>query len=328
VTDGPGQGTSVCAMLLSIALLVVGLVVLIRASDQLVLGSARLATVLRLSSVVIGVVVIGFGTSAPELLVTGLAAAEGLFDLGVGNIIGSNVANVLLVLGAAAIIGPITVGRGLRTREVPISLATVLMFAWAIQGRLRVIEGILLSAALVIALVAVIILSRDDDELLPDEIGPLRREDIALGRESVRTLLGLLFTVAGAQMVVTGAGSIAAQFGIDEGFVGLTLVAVGTSLPELAASIQAVRRAESGLLIGNLLGSNLFNATAVGAVIVWSGAALDQTVGPALTGPATLVMVGAVGVVSLLLVLRDTLRRGVGIALVAGYFVAMGVLAL
>jgi cation:H+ antiporter len=105
-------------------------------------------------------------------------------------------------------------------------------------------------------------------------------------------------------------------------------VAVGTSLPELAASIQAVRRAESGLLIGNLLGSNLFNATAVGAVIVWSGAALDQTVGPALTGPATLVMVGAVGVVSLLLVLRDTLRRGVGIALVAGYFVAMGVLAL
>jgi len=315
-------------MLLSSALLVVGLVVLIRASDQLVLGSARLATVLRLSSVVIGVVVIGFGTSAPELLVTGLAAAEGLFDLGVGNIIGSNVANVLLVLGAAAIVGPITVGRGLRTREVPISLLTVLLFAWSIQGPLRIIDGLLLVAALVVSLLAIIILSRDDIELLPDEIGPLRREDIALGRESTRTLLGLVFTVAGAQMVVTGAGSIAAQFGIDEGFVGLTLVAVGTSLPELAASIQAVRRAESGLLVGNLLGSNLFNATAVGAIIVWSGAGLGQTVGSALTGPATIVMLAAVGAVSLILVLRATLRRGIGIALVASYFIAMAALAI
>jgi cation:H+ antiporter len=211
---------------------------------------------------------------------------------------------------------------------VPISLLTVLLFAWSIQGPLRVIDGLLLVAALVVSLLAIIILSRDDIELLPDEIGPLRREDIALGRESTRTLLGLVFTVAGAQMVVTGAGSIAAQFGIDEGFVGLTLVAVGTSLPELAASIQAVRRAESGLLVGNLLGSNLFNATAVGAIIVWSGAGLGQTVGSALTGPATIVMLAAVGAVSLILVLRATLRRGIGIALVASYFIAMAALAI
>jgi cation:H+ antiporter len=314
-------------MLLALLLLAGGLVLLVRASDVLVESSARLAIVLRMTPVVIGVVVIGFGTSTPELLVSGLAAAEGLFNLGVGNIIGSNVANVLLVLGIAAIVAPVTVELSVLRREVPLSLLAVLVFAWAIQGQLRAIDALVLAALLVVTLVVVLVLANRDGPALPDDVAELRAEDVAVGRESVRAVLGLTFTLAGAQMVVVGAGTIAERMGLAEGFVGLTIVAVGTSLPELAAAVQAVRRGESGLLVGNLLGSNLFNATAVGALVVWAGAGVGEQVEPALAGPATIIMIAAVAAVSLLLVVRRRILRLEGAVLLTAYAAAVALLA-
>ena len=314
-------------MLLDLLLLAVGLLMLVRAADVLVESSARLAIVLRMTPVVVGVVVIGFGTSAPELLVSGLAAAEGLFNLGVGNIIGSNVANMLLVLGVAALVAPVTVQLSVLQREVPLSLLAVVVFAWAIQGPLRRIDALVLVALLAVTLGIVLLLAKHSTPVLPEEVVELRAEDVAVGRESIRALLGLVFTLAGAQMVVIGAGALAERIGLSEGFVGLTIVAVGTSLPELAAGVQAARRGQSGLLVGNLLGSNLFNAAAVGAVVVWTGSGLGEQVSSQLAGPATLIMVGSVAAVSLLLALRRRIVRLEGIILVGAYVVAVVLLA-
>jgi len=323
------------SLILAAIVLVVGLVLLVMGSDQLVDGSARLSSGLGISPVVVGVVIIGFGTSTPELLVTLLAALEGVFDLGVGNIVGSNIANVLLVLGVAAIVGPVAVGRTTVRREVPLSLLGVAAFAWAIQGQLRRIDAVLLAVLLVTVVSLILWLSRrdaatgepvavmgastDDDD---SDDGPVR-----LGRESVRAVLGLVVTLAGAQAVVVGGGALAVAAGLSEALIGLTLVAVGTSLPELAAAVQAVRRKETDLLVGNILGSNLFNALAVGPVVVWTGATLGRRVDPSLSGNGTLLMLAAVLVVSAMLARRRIGRIG-GIALLVGYAGAVAIMAM
>ena len=319
---------------LSLLVLAVGLVLLVTGADRLVEGCARLSRGMGLSPVVVGVVIIGFGTSTPELLVTLLAALEGVFDLGVGNIVGSNIANVLLVVGVAAVVGPVVVGRTTLRREVPLSRLSVAAFAWAIQGPLRRIDALLLLGLLTIVVGLILSLARRDlrtgassavvagiaelDEL--DE-GPVRT-----GREALRALLGLVATLAGAQAVVLGGGAIAEGAGLSEGLIGLTLVAVGTSLPELAAAVQAVRRHETDLLVGNVLGSNLFNALAVGPVVVWTGANVGRRVDPALAGTATWLMLAAVIAVSLLL-LRRRIGRAGGVALLVAYAAAVAVMA-
>jgi cation:H+ antiporter len=309
--------------LLATLLLVVGLVLLVVGSDQLVAGAARLSSRLGMSPVVVGVIIIGFGTSTPELLVSLLAALEGAFDLGVGNIIGSNIANVLLVLGVAAIAGPVIVGRATVRREVPLSLAGVVAFAWAVQGPLRRVDALLLLAALAAALVVLLVRGRDevDPELEATDVASLR-----IGRESLRALGGLVATLAGAQAVVLGGSALALAVGLSEAFIGLTIVAVGTSLPELAAAVQSVRRRATDLLVGNILGSNLFNALAVGPVVVWTGASLGRVVTPDLAGRATLLMLAAVGAVTLLLA-RRRVDRIAGILLVVAYVASVAIMA-
>ena len=178
-------------MLPSILLLVLGLIVLVQASDQFVLGSARLAVELRLAPVVVGVVIVGFGTSAPELLVSGLAAAQGAIDLGTGNIIGSNIANLLLVLGAAGIVAPLVIESDVLKREVPLSLLAVAAFAWVVQGRLLAGEAVLLGVLLVAVLALILVLSRFGSVRIDPAIEELAKERVSGGREAVRTLLGL-----------------------------------------------------------------------------------------------------------------------------------------
>ncbi len=319
---------------LSLLVLAIGLALLVVGADRLVDGSARLSRGLGLSPVVVGVVIIGFGTSMPELLVTLLAALEGVFDLGVGNIIGSNIANVLLVVGVAAVVGPVVVGPTILRREVPLSLLAVAAFAWAIQGPLRRTDALLLLLLLAAIITAIIMLARRDlragarttvVESLSD-LDDLDDAPVRTGRETVRTLLGLTATLAGAQAVVLGGGAVAEAAGLSEGLVGLTLVAVGTSLPELAAAVQAVRQRATDLLVGNVLGSNLFNSLAVGPVVVWTGAGLGRRVDPALAGTATWAMLAAVVAVSLLL-LRGRLGRTAGVGLLLAYAVAVAFMA-
>jgi cation:H+ antiporter len=297
-------------MLLALLVLVAGLALLTFAADHFVAGAARIAFAYRLSPVVVGAVIIGFGTSTPELLVSAIATVQDSLDIAVGNIIGSNVANLSLVLGIAALVAPIAVSSPTLRREVPLSTGAVLLFAVVVQDRLGVLEGTILLVALIAATGVIVLGARDPADVLGPETEEFVHpsETPVVGREAVRTVLGLLGTLAGAQAVVWAAQSLAATFGLAEGFVGFTVVAVGTSLPELVTSIQAARRGETDLIVGNLLGSNLLNALAVGATAGFLGP--DLLADPSLTGlPVILMALVAIAAATLMATGRTVSRR-------------------
>ncbi|MBI4261600.1 MAG: sodium:calcium antiporter, partial [Actinobacteria bacterium] len=188
-----------------------GLVLLTLASDRFVMGTARIALALRISPVVVGAVIIGFGTSAPELLISGLAAGQGLVGIAVGNIVGSNIANLTLVLGTAALIFPLRATSRTLRRELPLSCLAVFAFALAAQGSLKPVEGVVLLATIV-AVLWWLVSSARRDRRLTEEVEEFVGETpsrISLPRESLRTLLGLAGTLAGAQLLVTGARDVA-----------------------------------------------------------------------------------------------------------------------
>jgi cation:H+ antiporter len=261
-------------VIVTIAALVAGVVLLAYAADQFVLGAARVALIRRLSPLVVGVVIIGFGTSSPELLVSAIAAAGGDPEIAVGNVVGSNIANLSLLVGLGALIVPIAVASSTVRREAPLTVAAMIAFAVAVQGGIGAVEGAVLLVGLGLALWQVTRGSRTspDDPLGPEAVELADATHHSLRAEAVRTVLGLVGTVAGAQLLLWAAVDVADRAGLEEGFVGATLVAVGTSLPELVTVVQSARRRETDLIVGNLLGSNLFNALGVGGVIGLIGA--------------------------------------------------------
>jgi cation:H+ antiporter len=297
-------------VILHILFVGVGLVLLAKAADQFVLGAARIALVLRISAVVVGAVVVGFGTSAPEMLVSGVAAWQGDPEIGVGNVVGSNVANLTLVLGAAVLIVPIGISGSVLRKETPLMVASVALFAWFVQDGITPIEAVILLVALVVSLVLLVATgSSTPDPELEREVAEYadRAHMPRLRVEVVRTIAGLIGTVVGAQLLVTGAVGIADWAGLSGGFVGFTLVAIGTSVPELVTAVAAARAGEPDLIVGNLLGSNLFNSLAVGAVLVLAGSAeLDA---PRLLGVGVGAMVAvALGVWVLMITGRRLVR--------------------
>ena len=255
-------------MVLAVIATLVGLALLVWAAEIFVDGAVALARALDVSPVVIGAVIVGFGTSLPELLVSGVAAAEDDRALGVGNVVGSNVANLSLVLASAGLITVIVAEGEARRLELPLSLLAAGAFALvASDGEITRIEGVGLIVALVVALTVILRTSRPAD---PDLFGPaeeLAAESSSVARELWRSASGLALTAVGAQVAVSGAENVAMELGLSGGFVGFSLVAVGTSLPELVTAVAAVRRGETELVVGNLLGSNIFNSLAVGAAI-------------------------------------------------------------
>lgn len=268
-------------MVASVLGVIVGLAILTYAADHFVIGAARISARLQISPIVVGAIVIGFGTSAPEMVVSGLAAASGSIDLAAGNIVGSSIANLTLVLGIAALITPIAVRSPVLKREAPLALVATVAFAWVAQSSATIVEGVLLAGLLAAAVTLIVVASRRGDPVLSEQVDEfLPTEQPALPRETLRTIVGLLAVLGAAQLLVVNATSIAEQLGLAEGFIGMTVVAVGTSLPELATAVQAARRRETDLLVGNLLGSNLFNAAAVGAITVFlgSGQQIDSTI--------------------------------------------------
>lgn len=319
-------------MLLSIAGIVLGLALLTVAADQFVVGATRIAARLHVSTVVIGAVVIGFGTSAPELVVSVLAGLQGSLDLAVGNIVGSNVANLTLVLGVAALISPVSVDSDVLRREAPLSLGLVLLLGLLLQsGTLTRLHGALLFAGLVGALSMTLWAARRASTAggLPatDTVQEFLQAggQLSLPRESTRTLLGLLGTLGAAQLLVVSASSAARELGLSEAFIGLTVVAIGTSLPELATAVQAARRQETDLLIGNLLGSNLFNSGAVAAAAAFSGA--GQPLGASITGVGTLLMVGVATLATLFMITGRRVHRFEGFVLLTLYVGTLPLLA-
>lgn len=313
---------------------VVGLALLARASDALVVGSSAVASRLGVPALVVGVVVIGFGTSAPELLVSGLAAAGGSPAIGVGTVIGSNIANLSLVLGAAALVAPIAVSAGVVRREAPLALVASVAFAAAVQGGLSRIDGVLLLVLLAGALILLVrwalqarTAGGDGSQDLAEDVGELLSTEVArpLSRVGLQALAGLVGTLVGAEALVWGAVGIARAAALPEGFIGATVVAVGTSLPELVTAAQAARRGETDLIVGNLLGSNLFNALAVGgAVAVIDGGAVVGA-GLRVTGAAAMLVVSALA----MLFMRRRFRvvRWEAATLIAAYVALLPLLA-
>lgn len=314
---------------LGVLAIAAGVVVLAWAADQFVIGAARVALLRRVPAVVVGVVIVGFGTSTPELLVSALAAADGETAVAVGNVVGSNLANLTLLLGLGAIIVPLAVESRTVRREALIVVGATIAFAVAVQGGIRRWEGVVLVVAMAASLVVITRRPRPGVEP-PDQVGVdvvelADTEHHRLSHEAIRTTVGLVGTIASAQLLLWGALRVAAETGLSGGFVGVTLVAVGTSLPELVTVVQSARRQQTDLIVGNLLGSNLFNALAVGGVIgLVGGPAIDDT---SVTVVAAVAAVVAAAAASLAMATRRTVTRTEGAMLVIGYFVALALLA-
>ncbi len=294
-------------MLVGLIFAVGGFVVLAAAADILVSRTARIAIHYRVSSVVVGAVLIGFGTSAPEMVISGLAAAEGELGIGVGNIVGSNVANISLVLAAAAIVRPVPIDDVTLRRQLPISVAAVTVLALAVQGDIKRWEGIVL--ALLIVWFVVYTLRTPRIEALDAQVAG--RISLASGRPGIDFMgaaVGLVGVVLSSWFIVNGASRVADVLDLSGGFVGFTLVAIGTSAPELITSVQAARQGETDLVVGNLLGSNVFNSLAVGGII--------GIVGPGTVEDTRLVGTGSVLMVAIVVVSAVFMihRKEVGLA--------------
>ena len=248
-------------VIVDLGLAVVSLVVLSAAASQFITGAARIATLLGASPLFIGAVLLGVGTSLPDGLVSVFAAANDQGGLALGNVIGSNTFNISVVLGAGAAIVPVAIAVRTLKREALISAAAVALFlAFALIG-LGTVTGLILLALVPVAFW--VIRGNPPD---PSDAGAAK-DSISTTVEVTRSLLGLLLTVVASRLLVDSAGSLATEAGVSQAVIGLTLVAVGTSLPELAVSIQAARQNELDLMVGNVLGSNLINSLLIGGAI-------------------------------------------------------------
>jgi len=245
-------------------LITAGFALLLLGGEFVVRGSVAMATRLGVSPLIVGLTVVGFGTSLPEMVVSVNAALVGAPGLAVGNVVGSNIANILLILGVAAIIAPIAVHPGAVKRDLlGMSAATLVYVALGMSGQIVFWQGVLM----LVALMAYIGFTVWHDNRSNDEAAALHREEAAeIGDLPLRTVAiaaliigGLIAVVVGAEWLVTGATTLATEFGVPEEVIGLTVVALGTSLPELATSMVAAYRGHSDVCVGNVLGSNLFN---------------------------------------------------------------------
>lgn len=255
-------------MLLSVVAILVGLVLLVWSAERFVDGAAASARHLGLSPLLIGMLVIGFGTSAPELMVSALAAGQGNPGLALGNAYGSNIANIGLILGLVALISPLAVHSQVLRQELPLLGIVTLLAAWQLgDGAISHAEAVVLLVVLAAFIGFSIWRGRQagaaEDPLAGDTVESLSIKPMSLTTGVVWTLVGLAMLIVSSRILVWGAVAIAQRFGVSDLIIGLTVVAVGTSLPELASSISALRRREHDLVLGNVVGSNLFNTLGV-----------------------------------------------------------------
>lgn len=246
----------------TLALFVLGLFLLIGGAELLVRGASRLASVFGISRLVIGLTVVAFGTSAPEFAINLRAAFTGNADLAVGNVVGSNIFNVLFILGLSALIVPLVVSIQLVRLDVPIMIgASVMMLIMGLDGVVGWADGLILVTAFVVYTVWTIRESRKQTRAEESSEPPSPQPSLVLQGGYVVAGLGLL--VVGSRWLVDGAVTAAEALGVSELIIGLTIVAAGTSLPELATSVMASIRGERDIAVGNVVGSNIFNVLAV-----------------------------------------------------------------
>lgn len=254
-------------MLEAIAFLIIGLGFLVWSADKLVYGAAALARNFGISPLVIGMTILAMGSSAPEMMVSATAALDGKTDTAVGNVIGSNIANIALILGITALIKPLSISSGVIRRELPLMIGVTLL-AGAIlwDNHLGFYEGVLLFVLFAAFLFAMLQISRSEkkngDAFLDEQESEIP-QGVSNPKAAMWVVLGLIILPLAADMLVDNAVIIAKYFGMSDLVIGLTIIAVGTSLPELAASLAGVMKGEDDMAVGNLIGSNVFNILAV-----------------------------------------------------------------
>ena len=261
-------------MLINFLIFFFGLFLLYLGAEFLVRGASRIALMARISPMIVGVTVVAFGTSSPEIIVSFVAAFSGKPDLAIGNIVGSNIANVGLILGISALIRTVK----LRKTKIAIEVfwmlgASIVFILFSLNGMLEQWEGILLVLALLIFIIVSIKTSikqrHENSEIATEPIGKISNfpKTVQLIIYAIFVLIGIAILVWGSNITIDSAVFIAREFGISEIIIGLTLVAFGTSLPELATAIISIIKKENAILIGNVIGSNIFNILCVGGLV-------------------------------------------------------------
>lgn len=306
-------------MVLAVVLLALGVVLLAGGAEALVRGGAALARRLGLTPLVIGLTVVAFGTSAPELIVSVSSACRGYGDLAVGNVVGSNIFNIAVILGLAAVLAPLQIERAVIRREAPLMLGVMVLAAGLLwSGAVTRLAGIALLVLLAAYTCGGIMLARreaaaDSAVGFDGTAGPVLARGLAVDLGLIAGALGLL--VIGSRFFVDGAMTIARSLGVSEAVLGLTIVAAGTSLPELATSVVAARRREADIAVGNILGSNIFNVLGV--------LGLTAVVRPVRAAGITIldlaVMIGLAAALLPLLATGRRLERWEGALLLAGF---------
>ena len=240
---------------LQIILLFVGFAMLIKGADWFVDGSSGIATKFKIPQLVIGLTIVAMGTSAPEAAVSIAAALKGNADITIGNIVGSNILNILIILGVSALITPLAVAKSTIKVEIPFMIAVTLLLLWmGYNGTVSLLEGIILLVVFLVYLGYLFLLAKNDKNNDEESVN-----DVSVWKSLMWTVVGLVLIVCGSNVTVDAATKIAQIVGLSERFIGLTIVALGTSLPELFTSVSAARKGNADIAIGNIVGSNIFN---------------------------------------------------------------------
>ena len=317
-------------MIENLIAIIAGIALLVWSADRFVMGAAATAEHLNVSPLVIGLVIMGFGTSAPEMMVSSLAAFEGSPGIGIGNAIGSNIANIALVLGATALIMPITVRSNILKREFPLLLVvTAGCGLMLLDYSLDRLDGIILFAGLFLLMAWLIHANREQsgDDSFPPEVEDEIPHDMSMQTALIWTFAGLVVLLLSSRLIVWAAVEIAHTYEVSELIIGLTIIAIGTSLPELAASITAAFKQEHDMAIGNIIGSNLFNIL---GVLALPGLILPSVIDSEVLTRDFMIMAG----LTLLLYLMSTLfkseKRAIGriegVILLSCFFGYLGLL--
>lgn len=288
---------------LAIIAIIIGLAILVWSADTFIDGATDLALRFNVPSFLIGVIILGVGTSAPEMVVSAISAFAGSPGIALGNAYGSNIINITLVLGVTALISPILIRRDVIRHDLMLLMGVTALAAWQLtDGTLSLTDGVVLIGALIAVIAIQIFLTlrnNSSEEIKPDH-------DINTIKAFVTLIIGLALLIASSRAIVWGAVELATLWGMSELLIGLTIVAIGTSLPELVASVTAARRGEHDMALGNIIGSNLFNTLGV--------VGLAAIIHPMSVEPQILyrdmLMVGAVTVLLFILCIVAYKRQG------------------
>ncbi len=301
-------------MMFDVLLIVVGVSLVLFGADKLTEGASALARRMNVPEIIIGLTIVAAGTSAPELFVSIVSALKGTPDMAVGNVVGSNTMNAMLIVGCAAMVAPMTISRSTVKKDIPFSVgASVLLILLAFDSFLGIVDGIILLVGFAIFMTYTLMQAKTGTSEAVKESSPVWKNLLFI-------IFGLAGLVVGSNLFVDSASNVALSLGISEGVVGLTVVAGGTSLPELATSVVAARKGQSAIAIGNVIGSNVFN------ILLILG--LTATISPmqieGITTIDMLVMLVSVSLVWLFSFTRYTVERWEGALLVIGYLAYAG----